>query len=266
MTRIFYPYPLILFLFSSPFLRALIANPSLILIPSRVLPTVGRFALFGPSLPLPFVSALFVFTCALEGQPPLLTASAAPSHWLRDACAMLPLYSLYSHTHSLSSRALSKSRTATLVPQFSQDGPVRAQQSSEGSRRCLVGQARCAGERTSGDNRKRFGPSGAVQRRGSTEDDEMLQKARVGMGPFVRSKAAKAPRSGVGLAAQNKTGERTDNACGARVSTCCAQACATGVGTHHLAAGATHCRDSARAPLYARRGRPTAAGAGCVEL
>jgi hypothetical protein len=33
---------------------------------------------------------------------------------------MLPLYSLYSHTHSLSSRALSKSRTATLVPQFSQ--------------------------------------------------------------------------------------------------------------------------------------------------
>jgi hypothetical protein len=135
MTRIFYPYPLILFLFSSPFLRALIANPFLILIPSRVLPTVGRFALFGPSLPLPFVSALFVFTCALKGQPPLRTASAAPSHWLRDACATLPLYSLYSHTHSLSSRVLSKSRTATLVPQFSHSVTRRRRR----IRHCAVG-------------------------------------------------------------------------------------------------------------------------------
>jgi hypothetical protein len=42
--------------------------------------------------------------------------------WLRDACATLPLYSLYSHIHSLSSRALSKSRTATLLPQFSHAG------------------------------------------------------------------------------------------------------------------------------------------------
>jgi hypothetical protein len=115
MTRIFYPYPLILFLFSSPHLCALIANPFLILIPSRVLPTVGRFALFGPSLPLPFVSALFVFTCALEGQPPLLTASAAPSHWLRDACAML-LCTRCTHTLTLCLHV--RSRRVGLRPSF----------------------------------------------------------------------------------------------------------------------------------------------------
>jgi hypothetical protein len=65
MTRIFYPYLSFAVYSLLPSSRCY-REPFPYLIPSRVLPTVGRFALFGPSLPLPFVSALFVFTRALE--------------------------------------------------------------------------------------------------------------------------------------------------------------------------------------------------------
>jgi hypothetical protein len=110
MTRILHTYPIITFYSILSSLRACTANPfsrffsiALLRRPTGVSPT-------GSLAPFPFVSALFVLTCAIEGQLSL-PAAAAHLAWLRDACAKRSVYSLHSYTHSLFLRALSNRRT-----------------------------------------------------------------------------------------------------------------------------------------------------------